>query len=327
MTKETPSTMSTIEKAAARLAALQRAKGTPPSAPKGNLARRVGNAAAGYDGGSQPLSSLKLARSSLCSIDVALLRERGYLAPDAPRSQLAQEMRRIKRPLLLNIQKSQTEAQGQADPPSNLIMITSALPGEGKTFTAINLAISVAAELDRHVLLVDADVARGDVARQLGIEPSRGLSDLLQEHHHLAEDGVLGSNVEGLSVLLAGSHAEQVDELFASEMMKTVMGSLAAMDPNRVIIIDSPPLLATTEAAVLARRVGQVVLVVEANKTPQETVAQAIAQLEGCGNVSLVLNKTTGRSSIGYGYGYGYGYGSDLTHERNGGGRRVEEAG
>jgi protein-tyrosine kinase len=95
--------------------------------------------------------------------------------------------------------------------------------------------------------------------------------------------------------------------LFASDLMREVLRALAEADPTRVVIFDAPPLLATTEAAVLARQVGQVVLVVEANKTPQSTVAEAIAQLEGCSNVSLVLNKTTGQNAAGYGYGYGYG--------------------
>ncbi|MFU8816270.1 MAG: AAA family ATPase [Pseudomonadales bacterium] len=325
--------MSTIEKAAAKLAARQQARGSPSVAAAEGVPSRLGAIAADRASASRSVGAppLALARTRLCTIDVDSLRERGYLVPDAPRSQLAQEMRRIKRPLLLNIQKAQAETQAQpqdqplVDPPANLIMITSALPGEGKTFTAINLAMSVAAELNRHVLLVDADVARGDVARQLRIEPARGLSDLLQEDHHLAEDGVLSSNVEGLSVLLGGSHAEHVDELFASEMMHVVMRSLAEMDPTRVVIVDAPPLLATTEAAVLARQVGQVVLVVEANKTPQDTVAQAIAQLEGCSNVSLVLNKTTGKSASGYGYGYGYG--SENTGEAGGSAYRRAEAG
>jgi receptor protein-tyrosine kinase len=247
-----------------------------------------------------------------CEIDLEDVQQRGFLLPDSGRSQLAQEMRRIKRPLLLNIQKAQAVVESAVTetppgPPANLIMITSALPGEGKTFTAINLAMSVAAEVDRRVLLVDADVARSDVSRQLGITSARGLSDLLQETNHLFEDAVLTTNVERLSILPAGAPSEQVDELFASELMGSVVLSLADADPNRVVIFDASPLLATTEAAVLARYMGQTVVVVEAGKTPQDAVSQAIAQLEGCSNVSLVLNKTSGKDTSGYGYGYGYG--------------------
>jgi len=215
-------------------------------------------------------------------------------------------MRRIKRPLLFNCQKA--AALGQTDGnPANVIMVTSALPGEGKTFVSINLAMSLAAELDRRVLLVDADVARGDVSRTLGIEPARGLSDLLHEESRIAEDGVLGSNVDGLSILPAGSALEHVDELYAGAFMHDIVRALAHADPRRLVIFDSSPLLATTEAAVLARNMGQIVMVVEADRTPQKAVTEALAMLDGFDNVSLVLNKTTSSESASYGYGYGYG--------------------
>lgn len=290
--------MSTIEKAAARLATRQRgAKPPEPVQP----AREVG-----------PLRpTAASAAPRFCDIDLEQLRQRGYLTPGAARTPLAQEMRRIKRPLLLNIQKAvATETDPDAQPPANLIMVTSALPGEGKTFISINLAISMSAELDRRVLLVDADIARGDLSDQLGINAGRGLSDLLQEASYLSEDGVLTTNVERLSVLPAGAPVDNVDELFASGQMYIIARALAEADPDRVIIFDASPLLATTEAAVLARRMGQTVMVVEANQTPQDAVGQALSQLDGCANVSLVLNKTTGKDASGYGYGYG-AYGQD----------------
>lgn len=313
--------MSTIEKAASRLAARSRSNGSS-RAPLADRAQELGGLAQA-DGSDQATSregepsQSAFAPARFCEIDLHKIRSRGFLLPDSGRTQLAHEMRRIKRPLLLNIQKARALAGTDGAPrnPANLIMITSALPGEGKTFTAINLAMSMAAELDRRVLLVDADVARGDVSRQLGLPPQRGLSDLLQETGHLHEDAVLTSNVERLSILPAGSPTDHVDELFASEMMQLVLRSLAEADPQRVVIFDASPLLATTEAAVLARQMGQTVLVVEAGRTPQDAVAQAIDQLEGCENVSLVLNKTSGKDTSGYGYGYGYG--SDGSAERD----------
>ena len=313
--KEPSLPMSTIEKAAARLA--ERQKSNAPSAPPAIERARQANGSKRGAVISDRAGPGTLTPVRFCEIDLDDVRERGFLVPDSARTQLAQEMRRIKRPLLLNIQKTQATVETERPndalpvPPANLIMITSALPGEGKTFTAINLAMSMAAEVDRRVLLVDADVARGDVSCQLGIPASRGLSDLLRESNHLLEDAVLTSNVERLSVLPAGSHTEHIDELFASDMMDTVVRSLAEADPNRVVIFDASPLLATTEAAVLARHMGQTVVVVEAGKTPQDAVAQAIAHLDGCHNVSLVLNKTTGKDTSGYGYGYGYSYGAE----------------
>ncbi|MEZ5561088.1 MAG: AAA family ATPase [Pseudomonadales bacterium] len=258
-----------------------------------------------------------------CDIDQQLLQNKGFLNPHSRRSQLAQEMRRIKRPLLLNIQKA--GAIDSTLPPANLIMITSALPGEGKTFISINLALSMASELDRRVLLVDADVARGDVSRQLELPPSRGLSDLLQESNYLGEDGVKTSNIERLSILPAGEPVDHIDELFASEMMSHITLALAEADPQRVVIFDAPPLIHTTEAAVLARRMGQTVVVVEANRTPQAAVRQALAQLEECPNVSLVLNKATGKSAAGYGYGYGYGSDGRSTSDEVAAGGRPQQ--
>lgn len=250
-----------------------------------------------------------------CEIDLDQLEARGYLRPGEGRSQLAREMRRIKRPLLLKIDRQQALMEKEPDVdhgnPANLIMITSALPGEGKTFVSINLVMSLAAELDKRVLLVDADVLKGDVSEQLGILTERGLADLLHENNYLHEDGVLTSNIERLSILPAGRNTDHVDELFASDMMALVVRELAEADPDRVVIFDAPPLLPTTEAAVLSRYMGQVVVVVGANETPQAAVAEAVAQLEDRDAISLVLNKTTGRDSAGYGYGYGYGYGSE----------------
>ena len=239
-----------------------------------------------------------------CEINVEALTAKGFISPRSGRGQLAQEMRRIKRPLLLNIHKAKADAAPDT-PPANLIMITSALADEGKTFIAINLAMSLAAELDRRVLLVDADVARGDITVQLEIEPARGLGDLLLESNYLTEDAVLTSNIERLSILPGGEPNDHIDELFASELMGKITGSLAAEDPQRIILFDAAPLLAATEPAVLARHMGQVVVVVEANKTPQDAVRQALAQVEDCANVSLVLNKTSQRESGGYAYGYG----------------------
>jgi receptor protein-tyrosine kinase len=169
----------------------------------------------------------------------------------------------------------------------------------------------MAAEVDRRVLLVDADVARGDLSRQLGVHNRRGLSDLLTQASYLSEDAVLTSNIDRISLLPAGAATDHVDELFASELMVVLTRALAEADPNRVVIFDASPLLATTEASVLAQRMGQTLLVVEANKTPQDAVGQALGQLDGCANVSVMLNKATGKDASGYSYGYGYGDAQD----------------
>ena len=316
--------MSTIEKAAAKLAARKAAMARNPEQQPALVEREsLGTERIPAGINERDLSTIKptlipaLAPLQLCDINLEHLADKGFLSPSSGRSQLAQEMRRIKRPLLLNIQKA--AVSGDADRPANLIMITSALPGEGKTFIAINLAISLAAELDRKVLLVDGDIAKGDISRQLEIQNERGLADLVQETNYLAEDCVLTSNIERLSVLPAGQNNDHMDELFASEMMSQVTREIAKADAERIIIFDAPPLISATEAAVLAQHMGQVVVVVEANKTPQDAVARAVAQLETCANVSMLLNKTDTQGFGGYGYGYGYGsYGSGDSAEGSG---------
>ncbi|NOX50371.1 MAG: AAA family ATPase [Gammaproteobacteria bacterium] len=242
-----------------------------------------------------------------CELDFGWLDENGFLVPGHNNQQQSQEFRRIKRPLLLNLQPTIKEVNAK---PTNVIFVTSALPGEGKTFVSLNLALSLAAEIDRKVLLVDGDAAKGDLSRWLGIHGEPGLVDLLTQRNALAHRYAIDTNVDRLNVMPCGEHLENLDELYASDSMGVLLQSLADEDDSRVIVVDGPPLIATTEAAVLAHRMGQVVVVVEANKTPQSAVEQAVGQLEGCQLVSMLLNKASASASAGYGYGYGYSYGS-----------------
>lgn len=314
--EEPSESMSTIEKAAAKLAkrgksSLGQVLNTPVSQQRAvdDLESKSPEIMQGKSQGfvSSP--------EHFCDIDLTGLADKGYLKPGDGRSQLAQEMRRIKRPLLLTMQKElniRTENATPSSPrvhhpPANLIMITSSVPGEGKTYVAINLAISLAAELDHRVLLVDADVSKGGITEQLGIQAHRGLSDLLYETNYVGEDAVLTSNIERLAILPAGGNTDQIDELFASDLMGKIVNELASVDPERVVIFDGPPLLMTTETPVLARHMGQVVVVVEANKTSQDAVAQSVQLLGDRSKVSIVLNKTKHSNSRSYGYGYAQG--------------------
>jgi exopolysaccharide/PEP-CTERM locus tyrosine autokinase len=250
-------------------------------------------------------------RSKLVEINLEKLAAAGYVTPTAPRSQLADEMRVIKRPLLSN-------AQGKSAAPihaANMIMVTSALPGEGKTFTAINLAISIAMELDTTVLLVDADVARPAIPERLGVSTDAGLLDLLTRKDIDVADVLMRTNIERLSILPAGTPHSRATELLASEAMARLLEELAGHYPDRVLLFDAPPLLSSTESRVLATHMGQVVLVVEADRTPQSSVKSALDTIEACPVVMTVLNKIERAASGAYyggygGYGYGYGYGS-----------------
>ncbi|MDT8385281.1 MAG: XrtA-associated tyrosine autokinase [Gammaproteobacteria bacterium] len=236
-------------------------------------------------------------------IDFERIAALGMLTLDQSKNQLAEEYRAIKRPLLNNA-FGKTAAN---IPHANLIMVTSALPGEGKSFSAINLAISMATEMDRTVLLVEADVAKPAVCQYLGVpEPEKGLVDYLAEPNLDISDLMLKTNVPKLSILPAGRRHTHSTELLASTNMRNLMDELSQRYPDRVVIFDTPPLLLTSEAAVLAGLMGQVVLVVEAGKTPQPVVKDAVALLAPNQIVGVLLNKS--ERGIGTGYGlYGYG--------------------
>ncbi|MCR9258209.1 MAG: P-loop NTPase [Pseudomonadaceae bacterium] len=300
--------MSTIEKAAAKL--VSKKKIVQPSE---SVVEKVDTRAAdvavnvsGIDNKIAEESSTTTILHQTCELDFEMLAENGFLVPGHNNPQQSQEFRRIKRPLLLN---QQPKIAADLPLPTNVIFITSAMPGEGKTFVSLNLALSLAAELDKSVLLIDGDAAKQDLSRWMGIADQPGLVDLLTTGKPYAESSIIDTNVDRLQVMPCGAMVDNLDELYASKLMDTLLSGLASFDSNRILIVDGPPLIATTEAAVLARRMGQVVLVVEANKTPQSAVEQAAAQLEGCQLVSSLLNKATGSNSAGYGYGYGYGYG------------------
>ena len=246
--------------------------------------------------------------SQRVEIDLTRLRRQGFLTPDEGRSRLAEEMRQIKRAVLKNVEADEHLRVEDA----NLIMVTSSLPGEGKSFTAINLAISIAMELDKRVLLVDADVAKPSLHRYLGIEARHGLIDYLTDPHAELHQFLLKTNIPKLTLLPAGSTHQYATELLASGRMRALVEELQGRYPDRVVIFDSPPVLLTNEARVLASLVGQILVVVEAEHTPQETVKEALAAIADEEKViGLVLNKNRRKSGGGYygGYGYGYGYG------------------
>lgn len=245
------------------------------------------------------------ARSREVPLDLESLHGMGYLTPETPQSALSEQFRRIKRPLLKKIESGTAAEAGYP----NLIAVTSALPGEGKTFNAINLAISMAMELDRTVLLVDADVAKSDVTRRAGIDVARGLTDVLVDKDVDLSDVLIRTDIPKLTILPSGSHHTNVTELLASDEMKRLVAELAERYADRVVIFDAPPMLATSGAGVLASLVGQVVFVVRAEYTQKSEVREALQQLGRREGVGLVLNRSREWYAGKKGYGYYYGYG------------------
>lgn len=292
--------MSLIEKAAQRLEALRRAGVDVGDA-------RSPFASAGGARADAPTPEAVRAPSEGASrrveLDLLRLAAAGFVTPDAPRSELAEIFRLIKRPLLANAHSGKLTR-------GNLIMVTSALPGEGKTSTSINLALSMAMELDSRVLLVDADVVRPSVLSQLGVANDVGLMDLLEDETRPVSDVLLQTSIEKLALLPAGTAHGHATEYLSSARLRRLLDELCSRYPDRVVIFDAPPLLLSTESRALAGQVGQVVFVVAEGATPVPSVTDALATLSHCPVVLPLLNKASGRRRGAYGaYGVYGGYG------------------
>jgi receptor protein-tyrosine kinase len=251
----------------------------------------------------EPLTGRTSTRS--VTIDLDRLQRNSIITPGSARTPMGESFRRVKRHVLANI------ASAEPGMPANLVMVTSPLANEGKTFCAINLAISMAMEMERTVLLVDADVAKPSVPSVLGLKMEKGLMDVLFQQGADLSDVLCRTNIDKLTLLPAGKGRHHATEMLASDAMGAMLMEMAERYSDRIIIFDSPPLLAASEATVLATRMGQIVMVVESGKTTEAALKESLTRIESCRNVGLLLNKIEGAGIAGgYGYGYGYGYGS-----------------
>lgn len=251
-----------------------------------------------------PAAPVEAKLSRRGEIDLASLREQGYVVPDSPATATAEEFRIVKRQLLLNAM-----ARGEnAIRNGNLILVCSSQPNEGKTFCAINLALSIASERDLTVLLVDADFAKPEILSTLGLEGGKGLVDVIADPSLDLADCLIRTNIENFSVLPAGRQHNLTTELLASERMGDMVEEIAKRYPDRIVIFDSPPALASSAASVLALHVGQVLFVVEAETTREAELRDGLSMMSGCEHVHLLLNKTryaAGGRRFGTYYGYG----------------------
>jgi protein-tyrosine kinase len=301
---------SLIEKAAQRLEQLRQAGADMPAVPDAAAApASAPEATAPVAAAARPAPVMKEAAKTVSKsvrLDLAALTEAGFVTPNAPRAAIADQYRVIKRPLIANA----TGKGASVVQHGNRIMVTSAMPGEGKSFTAINLAMSIAMELDYTVLLVDADVSRPSIMKTLGLPPGPGLLDLLTNKQMEMSDTLLRTNIDKLSLLPSGTPHPRATELLASDAMTDLIEEMGHRYPDRIIIFDSPPLLLTTESRVLATHMGQIVVVVQAEKTLQSQVRHALTTIESCPIKLMVLNQVHGGDQDAYGYGYGYGHGA-----------------
>jgi exopolysaccharide/PEP-CTERM locus tyrosine autokinase len=229
-----------------------------------------------------------------------------------------EEFRLVKRQLLARYLQDETSL-------ANLVLVTSAVPEEGKTFVAMNLAMSLACERDFRVLLVDADLSRPSVLQKLGIEAKRGLIDMLTDPGLDLGQVLLRTDIPGLTILPPGARHDHSTELLASNVMAQLMEEIAKRYADRLIIIDSPPVLVTTEASALAQHVGQIVFVVRAETTSQVAVREALNLVADCPHIGLLLNAATSGTGVGrFGAYYDKYYGHG---DQEGGQRGASQAG
>ncbi len=240
-------------------------------------------------------------------LDEERLIRKGLLAPLDHAIPVADEFRRIKRPLIENAIRNEPGLE-TADH-MNLIMVASALPGAGKTFCSVNLAASISLERELNVLLVDADVAKPHISKAFGLADRPGLIDILEDETIPIDEVLVRTDLNDMQVLPAGREHSQSTELLASERMEAVMHELATRYQDRLIILDSPPLMITSEAQALAMQVGQIVLVVESGKTTDREIQEALELLDRDKAINMILNKSLYSQTGGY-YGGGYGYGT-----------------
>lgn len=235
------------------------------------------------------------------AVDREKLAFHGFINPDGPVTGLLEEFRIVKRQVL---KTARADATGRA----RCVLICSPLPGEGKTFCAINLAMAMAAERDCEVVLVDADVAKPSVLSLLGLPKGPGLMDALANPDLAIEDCVIATDIAGLHVIPAGNQTHADSEYLASSRTTQVLGRLLQGAPERVVIFDSPPALAASPAADLAFHVGQAVLVVRADRTGQSSIEDALTLLANCPDIKLLFNDAH-FSPSGRRFGSYYGYG------------------
>ena len=278
--------MNTIERAM-RVALGERAEfGLAAEAPGTDPAEST--TAPGIDAAGSAAGDLSPPPRPLLEIDFEALRQRGCVMPDGAGGALAEQFQQVKRRLIDNVA---SVAAGESGRPANVVLVTSALAGEGKTWFTLNLALSLAREIDRTVLVVDSDGAKADLGHLLGASRRPGLYDALADDELDLADLILRTQRAGLSFLPAGSVREAATERLASHAMARLAQDLAQRYPERLILFDAPAVLGTSGAAALAAHVGQVLLVVEAGRTSAETVRRALAALAHAPMAGVVLNK------------------------------------
>lgn len=294
--------MSTIEKALAK----QSQKKTSATADKNPLP--VEQTANLTESGSTASASDQKTGDKSIEFPLQQLNDAGYAADSASRTTINEEMRAIKRKLLGNAFGPISKTIKGA----NLIAVTSSVPQEGKSFTAINLALSIAAEQDKTVLLVDGDVLKPSLSKKLNVEDQVdiGLMEYLLSETDQVSDIIYSTNVDNLRFIPAGRANHRATELLSSERMAKLAHEFARRYPDRIVVIDAPPILGINETLVVTQFAGQIVVVVEEEKTNVNDLKRAVEHLDKEKAIGFVMNKAKHNKEASYGYGYAYTYGN-----------------
>lgn len=296
--------MSLVERALQKIQASDRAKRAAPAPPSVVVGEVVARSDLRPTPAPKPAPPINPNR--VVKVDRDALRASGLLPPVEQERMLADQYRAIKRPLIRAAFETQERADGS--PPPQLIMIASALPGDGKTFTGVNLAVSMAREADHSVVLVDGDVVKPHLSKLFGIDREPGLLDVLADETLDVRSVILPTDIPGLSLVPAGTASDTATEMLASARMGQIMQQLVAWNPSGLVLFDSLPILLTSEARVLSTLMGQIVMVIKAGATPQQAVADSLEAIGKDKKVWLVLNQAETSGPLGYYYGSQYGY-------------------
>ncbi|HTK78907.1 MAG TPA: AAA family ATPase [Rhizomicrobium sp.] len=239
------------------------------------------------------------------SISQTTLASHGIALPSSGTSRTVEEFRALKREVIANIARTRDASTGLSN---RIVLVTSANPGEGKTFTATNLALALASEKDTHVLLMDADAYRQSMLGYLGIFAEKGWLDFVSEKSARLGELILHTNLPNFSVLPAGKERDQIPELISSSRMADLFEQLMSEDPARLVVVDAVPCLTSTEPSILAGLAGQTLFVVAAHETAQDQIEASLRLLKASPRVNLMLNKMHPVLTDHFkGYGYTYG--------------------
>lgn len=241
-----------------------------------------------------PVAGVDRAKSGLISIEA--LEGAGMVGFQLRGDRIGEEFRMARHHIVQTI-TSIDAGRGRR----NMIMVTSARPGEGKSFAALNLAAALAEGGKQSVLLVDGDIRERSLTRLLGRTADPGLLDLAMSPNQLIRTVAISSSFENLSFMPMGGGSDEAARAGSGNPIAAMLGPIADFYDNSLIVVDAPPCLANSDPTAFAAIVGQIVLVVEAGRTRRREVESALDILDSCSHISLLLNKVTSKGGGAFG--------------------------